>query len=56
MLLECTKCEEEFEDEDTAKTHVREAHSDVCDECLQEYIEDSINDAYEELIVISRFG
>ena len=47
--MKCS-CGEFFEDEDAAMDHVKERHTEQIDECLQEYIFDAEQDAYEDLI------
>lgn len=48
-MLSCS-CGETFEDSNEAMEHVQTEHAELCDQKLEEYITDSINDAYEELI------
>jgi hypothetical protein len=49
-MITCKACKEEFKDEDEANQHVIDEHADVCDEKLQEYVDDSRRDAQEELL------
>ncbi len=48
--MRCIDCDEVFDDEGAARDHVRDKHADVCDRKLEEYLEDSLSDAFEELI------
>jgi hypothetical protein len=48
-MITC-ECGEQFDDHDEAIEHVREKHTDECDNRLQEYVEDSVRDDYEDLM------
>jgi hypothetical protein len=49
-MITCRNCHQTFDDEDEANQHVIDDHADVCDEMLQEYVDDSRRDAQEELL------
>jgi hypothetical protein len=44
----CKECGTKVPD-DEMTNHAQEIHSELCDEKLQDYITDSVNDAVEEL-------
>lgn len=50
FMPKCTSCNLTFDDVDAAKAHVRDAHSDLVDEKLMEYMDDAIDDAAEDVI------
>ena len=49
-MTTCKGCGAEFETWEEAEAHVVEAHADVCDQKLEEYVADSQRDAIEELL------
>jgi hypothetical protein len=49
-MLTCTLDGEEFDDEDVAKDHIREKHSDLIDEELQDFVSDAEERIFESYL------
>jgi len=49
-MIHCKECGEDFESRTAAEDHVVDAHADICDRYLEEYIGESQREAQENLL------